>query len=422
LSDDAQIRTIEYVRPWVYPKQERAIFNDARYSFVEAGTKCGKTVGCILWLLEQAMRGREGFNYWWVAPIFPQAKIAFSRAKTMFPKEFYKANETEVSMTLINGVKVWFKSGEKPDNLYGEDVYAAVLDEASRMREDAWVAVRSTLTATRGKIRIIGNVKGRKNWFFKLSRKAEAGFANMEFHRITAADAVAAGVLDKDEIADARAVLSADVAKQLFDAVAADDEGNPFGSDAIRKGTRPGLSTLKAVCGGRDLAKSHDFNVGINLDVHGQVCAFERFQLPWELATQRIASFHDGIPTAVDSTGVGDPIVERLQKMPRGTFFEGYVYSSRSKQMIMENLAVMMQSGEISFPEGPIVSELESFEYQYTRTGVTYGAPEGMFDDCVNSLALAAFMKSKIPRAFAFSPITKVDSRDWRGQKDAILF
>ena len=37
-----------------------------------------------------------------------------------------------------------------PDSLYGEDVYGAVIDEASRMKEDAWVAIQSTLTATRG--------------------------------------------------------------------------------------------------------------------------------------------------------------------------------------------------------------------------------------------------------------------------------
>ncbi|WP_177236910.1 hypothetical protein [Bradyrhizobium sp. Rc3b] len=67
-----------------------------------------------------------------------------------------------------------FKSAEKPDNLYREDVWACVMDEASRMREEAFHAVRSTLTATRGPIHIIGNVKGRKNWFYIGCRKAEA--------------------------------------------------------------------------------------------------------------------------------------------------------------------------------------------------------------------------------------------------------
>ena len=35
------------------------------------------------------------------------------------------------------------------------------------------------------------------------------------------------------------------------------------------------------------------------------------------------------------------------------------------------------------------ISELEAFEYEYTRTGVRYTAPPGMHDDCVCALALA---------------------------------
>jgi hypothetical protein len=416
-----EIRTIEYVRPWVYPKQEAAIFNEARYSCIEAGTKCGKTVGCIIWLVEQAMLGCEGKNYWWIAPVFPQAKIAYRRMKLAIPRDLYTSNETELTVTLANGAVIWFKSGEKPDNLYGEDVYAAVMDECSRMREESWHAVRSTLTATKGKIRLIGNVKGRKNWFFKLCRKAEGGEPGMEFHRITAADAVQAKVLDAAEIADAKSKLPEAVFKQLYEAEPADDEGNPFGPKFIKLCTRPALSKLPAVCGGRDLAKSHDWNVGINLDRAGDACGFERFQLPWAEAMARIKLFHGRAPTAIDSTGVGDPVVEDIQRNSNG-IFEGYVFTPRSKQMLMENLAVMMQRGEIGFPDGQIVTELESFEYQYTRTGVTYSAPEGMNDDCVCALALAAYMKSKIPKAFQYEAVTKVDSREWRGQKDAILF
>jgi hypothetical protein len=52
-------------------------------------------------------------------------------------------------------------------------------------------------------------------------------------------------------------------------------------------------------------------------------------------------------------------------------------------------VAVAIQNQEVRFPEGPIVSELESFEHEITRTGVKYLAPEGMHDDCVDALALA---------------------------------
>ena len=54
-----------------------------------------------------------------------------------------------------------------------------------------------------------------------------------------------------------------------------------------------------------------------------------------------------------------------------------------------------------------LIEELESFEYEYTRTGVRYSAPQGCHDDTVCALALAwkkhddklshiTFMKPKI--------------------------
>ncbi len=48
-----------------------------------------------------------------------------------------------------------------------------------------------------------------------------------------------------------------------------------------------------------------------------------------------------------------------------------------------------MQGHEIRFPKGPISIELETFEYEYTRSAILYSAPEGMHDDCVIALALA---------------------------------
>ena len=44
---------------------------------------------------------------------------------------------------------------------------------------------------------------------------------------------------------------------------------------------------------------------------------------------------------------------------------------------------------EITYPDGPIVHELEAFQYEYTAAGVRYAAPAGMHDDCVCALALA---------------------------------
>jgi hypothetical protein len=378
---------IEYTRPWVYAKQRDAIFHDARYGLIEASTKTGKTVGCIVWICEQAMQGKDGQNFWWVAPIYAQAKIAYRRLKRALPKGLYKPNETELTLTLANGAIIWFKGADKPDSLYGEDVYAAVIDEASRAKEDSWHAVRSTLTATNGPVRIIGNVKGRKNWFYQLSRKAEAGEPNMYYAKLLAYDAVEAGILKAEEVEDAKRVLPDAVFRELYLAKASDDEGNPFGIKAIQACIKP-LSTLAPRNWGWDLAKSVDWTVGIGLDTNGQTCQFERFQKSWP-ETKRTIKYKTGSTAAlIDSTGVGDPVVEDLQTNG-GINFEGFKFTAPAKQQLMEGLAVAIQQGLVSYPPGVIVSELEQFEYEYTRTGVRYSAPEGFHDDCVCALALA---------------------------------
>ena len=114
----------------------------------------------------------------------------------------------------------------------------------------------------------------------------------------------------------------------------------------------------------------------------------------------------------MDSTGIGDAILDGIQAHPdkqnvksedevetspqatdwyvnAGANFEGFIFSGPSKQQLMEELAVSIQQGEISYPDNEIKSELDSYEYEYVGRRVRYSAPEGMYDDCVCALALA---------------------------------
>lgn len=380
-----------YHRPWLADYQLAALFTPHRYGIIEASTKVGKTAGCMVWLVEQAIQGKKGQNFWWVSPIREQAKIVFRRLKAALPDSVYRPSETELTLTLKNGCAIWCKGADHPDSLFGEDVYAAVVDEASRVKEDAWHAVRSTLTATEGPIRIIGNVKGRQNWAYHLARKAQSGSANnMIYSKIICHDAVNAGLLSAAEVEDARQQLPEAVFRELYLAEPSDDAGNPFGITAIRACVAP-LSDQLPVAWGWDLAKSVDWTVGIALDASGAVCRFERFQTPWEATTDTIVRATGSVPALVDSTGVGDPVLEALQTRgrPHNAWFEGFKFSASSKQQLMEGLAVAIQQRSIRFPVGVIVAELEAFEYEYTRTGVRYSAPSGLHDDAVCALALA---------------------------------
>lgn len=225
--------TITYNRPEKvrrYERQREFIDAKERFTVVEATTKAGKTSGCIVWLFEKALRGKLGHNYWWIAPTFAVAKIAFRRMKRYIePKNFFTANETELTIILANGSMIFFKTAEKPDNLYGEDVYAAVIDEATRMKEESWQSIFTTLTATEGECKIIGNVKGTDNWVYRLAREAEQGNKqNWKYYKITAADAVAAGILKQEVIDEAERTLPKAVFLELYYAIPFVNTSNKF--------------------------------------------------------------------------------------------------------------------------------------------------------------------------------------------------
>jgi hypothetical protein len=206
--------------------------------------------------------------------------------------------------------------------------------------------------------------------------------------------------IDISEIYSAEKDLPALAFKQEYLAEFNDNVANPFGFQFIKQCTMP-MSTEPPVCFGVDLAKSFDWTVIIGLDRFGQVSYFERFQKDWNI-TKQIVTQLPKAPIKVDSTGVGDPIVEDLQRQRPNVF--GFKYSASSKQQLMEGLQSAIHQRKVGFPEGVITKELESFEYEYTRTGVRFNAPTGMHDDCVNALALAwsQFMEKKHDVKYVF--------------------
>lgn len=216
--------------------QKEILYNPARFTITEASTKAGKTFSHIWWLYEEAHKSgpQEGRNYWWVAPVYGQAKIAFNRLrKTLRDSGLYTVNKTELSITCPNGAVIWFKTAKDPDNLYGEDVYAAVFDEAPRAKYDAYVALYTTLTATKGKLKMIGNFGGISNWMHLLKEKSKSD-PQYSYHKITAWDAVKAGILDKEVVDQAQADLPPKIFKQLYLAEAQESEDMLCTYDSIR--------------------------------------------------------------------------------------------------------------------------------------------------------------------------------------------
>lgn len=387
---------LRYKRPPITNYQRRILDSPARFTVTAAATKTGKTASHIIWLYEQAIQLEEGKNVWWVAPVFSQAEIAYKRMKQqVIPR--LKANESKLTLTTAKGSVIHFKSAEKPDNLFGEDVYAAVFDEFTRAREDAWTALYTTLTATGGKCKLIGNVKGKKNWGYRLGEKARQGEPDHEFHKITCWDAVNAGILKREIVLQAQRDLPEHIFSELYLAEPIEDQSNPFGLKWIELCTQP-LTNDTPEFFGIDLAKKRDWTVIIGLNAHGRCCHYERFQMDWASTIRRIVQTVGQKSAHIDSTGVGDPPVEEIQRSCHRVTGINYAAGHNTKQQLMEGLAVAVQSGDVTFPE-QVADEMRNFEYEYTRTRVIYSAPEGLHDDGVNALALAVDCKNKNPKA-----------------------
>lgn len=398
--------------PSLYEGQRNCFYGPERFAITEATTKSGKSVGAMHWLISETLNDPLKMASLWLSPAYSHAQSMFERLERWLTasdpeRTIWKSNKSDLWISL-NGARIYFKGADNYDAVYGTDYGRAVLDEASRMREEAYAAAYSTLTATMGKMRIIGNVKGRKNWAWKKAREAQAKKRGWTFHKLTALDAIAGGVMNQQALDDARDNLPDDVFRELYFAEATEDGSNPFRLDCIAKCIKP-ISQLPPVCFGVDLARKHDFTVAIGLDDNGDICKVTRFTgTDWDTATARIRETIGDALSLADATGVGDPIVERLSRVCQGVM--PFLFTSTSKQQIMGGLAVAIQQQKVSVLEGVIRNELESFEYTVTPSGnVRYTAPEGEHDDCVCALAMAVsaydkYKTSPVPFLEAINP------------------
>ena len=362
--------------PTPHINQRQILDSNKRFIVVMCGRRFGKSeLSQILGITEALKGGSVAY----VTPTYGLAQVFFERLTKTLP---FKNNISKLKIYCPNEGSIEFFTGERLDNLRGRKFHLVIIDEAAFISdlEDGWSnSIRPTLTDYEGRAVFLSTPRG-KNFFYSLFMKqGENDWQSFKFSTYDNPH------INPREIDDARIQLPKVVFNQEYLADPAENSANPFGNAFIRRCIKP-LSAQTIVCYGIDLAKSVDFTVIIGLDKSGNVAYFDRFQLDWHNTKETIKRLPPA-PIIVDSTGVGDPILEDLLR--EGVNIEGLKFTSQSKQQLMEGLASAIQQAKIGFPEGVIVDELDVFEYQFTANGVRYSAPSGFHDDCVVSLALA---------------------------------
>jgi phage terminase large subunit-like protein len=230
------IKEIEIEAPTFPDYQKKIIESKKRFTVTEAATKVGKTFSHLFWLFDEAHKGQSGFEYWWIAPVYSQSEIAFKRLmRKIAESKSYGINLSKLTITTPIGTIITFKTANDPNTLYGENVHAFVFDEYSRAKEEAWFALRTTITYTHAKGKFIGNVVA-KNWAWDLARKAEKGIdPDFEYFKVTAYQAVEAGILSVTEIEQAKKDLPPRIFKMLYLAEFSEIEGALWTWDVIER-------------------------------------------------------------------------------------------------------------------------------------------------------------------------------------------
>lgn len=360
--------------------QQQVLAEAQRFNVVDCGRRWGKSQMAINLLAETAL---DGYPAGYFTPTYKLLDGTYNECIAALEPIIKRKNEHQF-IELITGGRIDFWSLENELAGRSRKYKRAIVDEAAFVKNlwKLWTeSIRATLTDLKGDAWFLSTPRG-KNDFFKLFMRGKSGenrWASWQMSTYTNP------FIDPEELEDAKVDLPDIAFRQEYLAEFNENIANPFGSDNIKKNIMP-LSPNYPVCFGIDLAKSFDYTVIIGLDHLGAVCVFDRFQGDWNTTLQKIRSLPK-LPMMIDSTGVGDPITEQLQR--EGFDVHAFRFTSTSKQELMTGLQSAIHRGAISYPEGHISDELSVFEYIYTPTGVKYSAPQGFHDDCVCSLALA---------------------------------
>jgi predicted phage terminase large subunit-like protein len=204
---------------------QRSVYDDpARFKYLMAGRRFGKTYLSITRLLTWAMATPGGLFYYVTATYRMAKQIAWVDLKRMTPPDVLAAkNEGELSIELINGARIFLKGAEDPDRLRGVSLSGCVVDEAAYVRQDAWTMVlRPALSDQRGPAWFITTPDG-ENWFTDALHSAETGEdPEGAGFRYTTADG---GRVDQSEIEAARRTLGPDLFRQEYGAEIVDLRG-----------------------------------------------------------------------------------------------------------------------------------------------------------------------------------------------------
>lgn len=391
--------------PQFHPAQTEIWKNRKRYNTLACGRRFGKTFFVTRLLCETAI---DGMPAGYFAPSYKLLREVFEECRKRLAPIISSANLSDKVIRLITGGHIDFWTLEDPDAGRSRKYKRVIIDEAGLVRNLGEVynaAIRATLTDLVGDLWLCGTPKGKGFFYTAYTNGQDPEKVNWaSWQKPTRLNPF----LPASEIEEARQEMPDRLFRQEYEAEFLDDAGGVFmGVDNVL--TSDGQGVAYSI--GLDLAKVNDFTVITALTSHGKQLAINRFnRMPWENLLARIVAFIERFPGAsvwVDATGGVNTVPDQLRAMLPGRVIESYIFTNQSKNDLISNLQLKIEQQTISLLDDPVqTSELKAYEYTFNaRTrNVSMNAPEGMHDDTVCALALAAWPIKIGKPGYSFDP------------------
>jgi len=383
---DGQLRAVELIK------------GPSKYVTVVAPRQTGKTFFSLQALLYWSLN-EPGAVIFFCSPTYQQAKKPMEElynaiASSGIVKSY---NRSDFRIELKNGSVIHFKSTERADNLRGFTGTHMVVDEAAYHAEEVWASVLKPIMLVKGKkVLFISTPRG-NNWFKRMYDLGQSqdnpDYASCRMHYSENPH------LDLKELEEAKRTLPEHIFKAEYEGTFTDSGSTVFNNienSMFDKWTPP----TGKVYVGIDLGRANDYTVATFIDSTGKIVDIYRENLQdWSKMVQEIiVKIKKWNATAlIEVNSIGDVVFELIKKSWSDT--HPFVTSNKSKNEIIEGLAIDLNNGEVMIPSeklfGPLSFELAVFEYSYspiTRT-IKYGAASPFHDDTVMSLSIANYCR-----------------------------
>lgn len=426
MGESAKARIFEELDYEPTPLQREIHESTADYRIVAAGVRLGKSFLAAHEAVA-ALIGEPGTKGWVVTPERSLGKPIYDEVKRLLqprydadgrhiggpPKGFLKrSSDIDFYVRCANGSELWVKSASNKQSLMGASLDFAIVDEASRVDEEAMNMTRLRLLDRNGWFLAISTPNGR-NWFYSAYLKGQDRESNPDWQSWSA-PTWANPYIDAARIEEMRRTMPERHFMQDVEARFLDDEGAVFkniGECATINttpdpGPAPNAGAQYVVSA--DLGRHQDWTAVFVWDVkHKSAVHFEYYQGSWTNQIARLKATcarYNRATLIVDATGEGDAVHERLvydngtEKFSRRIYGER-LYDVKRKREIVEALILALENKEISFVRHPrVLRELGEYEFHRSpkTNNVIYSAPQNAHDDSVMSLALGWSLVGKL--------------------------